>query len=53
MYLDGSIKSVNINQQNFKGKSITERKVGPKQKNLLGGKTNKPEKTFGKKHMPF
>jgi hypothetical protein len=53
MYLDGTIKSVTVNQRNFKGKSISERSVGPKQNNLLGGKTNKPEKTFGKRHMPF
>ncbi len=56
MYLDGTIKSVNITRQAMHG--LAERK-SPRDgresnvKSFLGGGSKKPEKLFGKKHMPF
>jgi hypothetical protein len=54
MFLDGTIKGVFINHSSM---GITEKKgnFGGRENNTMMGKParGKPEKTFGKKHMPF
>lgn len=56
MFLDGTIKSVNIVDGATSPKrsnTLEQQTDGGNAKSLLGGKSNKPEKLFGKRHMPF
>jgi hypothetical protein len=53
MYLDGTIKSVNINQRNYTEKSIQPNTKESNKKSSWGRSNNKAEKTFAKKHLPF
>lgn len=53
MYLDGTIKSVNINQRNYTEKSIQPNTKESNKKSSWGKPSKKPEKTFAKKHLPF
>jgi hypothetical protein len=53
MYLDGTIKSVNITQRNYTEKSIQPNTKISNSKSSWGRSNNRSEKTFGKKHLPF
>ncbi len=58
MYLDGTIKSVNVTQREYVGTPPS--KSGDPQyskesnvKSMLGGTTDRAAQLFGKRHMPF